>query len=71
LASIHGVIWNIRQLKRTLYKRYFVQRYVRKVPDETIIRYMHRPSLVQTAVSLLSQALHGKHDINMTPPGDL
>ncbi len=57
MAVLRGLTWNLRHLKNTLSKRLLVQRYVRRVSDEEIMKYTHHPSLILTAVHVFFKAL--------------
>jgi len=41
-ATIKAILWNVTNLKRTLRKRFYVQRYVRKIPDKEILKLMNK-----------------------------
>ena len=46
-STIRGIWWNIINLKKTLAKRRFVQRYIRKVDDTILFETMYRFNLMR------------------------
>ncbi|MHA1665150.1 MAG: glycosyltransferase family 2 protein [Candidatus Njordarchaeales archaeon] len=46
-ATIRAILWNMANLKRILRKRFYIQRYVRKVPDREIFKLMNDFNLIE------------------------